>query len=81
MRPNEDAQYVAEKRTIQVLDVLKKISDENHPVTQAKLLEAMRETGDATTENAATLSATVDQILRQVNRRRREQRCRVPDQV
>ena len=67
MRPNEDAQYVAEKRTIQVLDVLKKISDENHPVTQAKLLEAMRETGDATTENAATLSATVDQILRQVN--------------
>jgi len=66
-RPNEDAQYVAEKRTIQVLDVLKKISDENHPVTQAKLLEAMRDTGEATTENAATLSATIDRILRQVN--------------
>lgn len=66
-RPNEAAQYVPERRTIQILEVLKKISDEDHPVTQAKLLEAMRDTGESTTENAATLSATVDQILRQIN--------------
>lgn len=66
-RKNEFAQYVAEKRTVQVLDVLKKISDEEHPITQAALLEAMKDTGYSTTENAGTLSNTIDEILRQIN--------------
>ena len=50
-----------------MLEVLKKISDESHAVTQAELLEAMRETGDAATDIPAVLSHTVDEILRQIN--------------
>lgn len=58
---------MAENKTVQVLKILKKISDETHPVTQAQILNAMKDTGDAVTENAATLSGTVDEILRQMN--------------
>lgn len=41
---------MAGSKAVQVLEVLKKISDESHGVTQAGLLEAMRETGDAATD-------------------------------
>lgn len=58
---------MAGSKTVQVLEVLKKISDESHAVTQAELLEAMRETGDAVTDLPAVLSNTVDEILRQIN--------------
>lgn len=58
---------MAGSKTVQVLEVLKKISDESHAVTQAELLEAMRETGDAATDIPAVLSHTVDEILRQIN--------------
>lgn len=58
---------MAGNKAVQVLEILKKISDESHAVTQAELLEAMRETGDAVTESPATLANTVDEILRQIN--------------
>ena len=58
---------MAGSKAVQVLEVLKKISDESHAVTQAELLEAMRETGDAATDIPAVLSHTVDEILRQIN--------------
>ena len=58
---------MAGSKAVQVLEILKKISDESHPVTQAEILEAMRDDGFATTENPGTLSRTVDEILRQIN--------------
>lgn len=58
---------MAGSKAVQVLEILKKISDESHPVTQAELLEAMRDDGFAATENPGTLSNTVDGILRQIN--------------
>ncbi len=58
---------MAGSKAVQVLEVLKKISDESHAVTQAELLEAMRETGEAATDIPAVLSHTVDEILRQIN--------------
>ena len=35
-RPNDNAQYIAERRTVEVLEVLRRISDERHPVTTLK---------------------------------------------
>lgn len=64
---NEDAQYIPERRAIQILDILKEISDETHPVKQSEILQAMKDTGDATTENAGTLSKSIDEILLQIN--------------
>ena len=64
---NEDAQYIPERRTVQILSILKQISDETHPVKQSRILKAMRETGEATTENAGTLSKAIDEILIQIN--------------
>ena len=61
-RPNVDARYIAEQRTVDVLNVLKKISDENHPVTKKMILEEV-----STTDNPQTLSNTVDEILLQIN--------------
>lgn len=61
-RPNSDAQYIAEQRTVDVLDVLKRISDEDHPVTKKEILDEI-----STTENPSTLSNTVDEILLQIN--------------
>ena len=61
-RPNADAQYIAEQRTVEVLGVLKRISDEDHPVTKKEILEEV-----TTTENPQTLSNTVDEILLQIN--------------
>lgn len=58
---------MAGSKAVQVLEILKKISDESHPVTQAELLTAMRDDGFAATENPGTLSNTVDGILRQIN--------------
>ena len=58
---------MAGSKTVQVLEILKKISDESHSVTQAELLEAMQETGDAVTDVPSILSRTVDEILRQIN--------------
>ena len=64
---NECAQYMPERRAVQLLEVLKEISDEHHPVTQKEILEAMEDSGLATTENPATLAGTVDEVLRQIN--------------
>ena len=61
-RPNVDARYIAEQRTVDVLNVLKKISDLNHPVTKKMILEEV-----STTDNPQTLSNTVDEILLQIN--------------
>ncbi len=61
-RPNEGAQYIAEQRTVDVLDVLRKISDERHPVTKQEIFSEV-----VTTENPQTLSNTVDEILLQIN--------------
>lgn len=59
---------MAGSKAVQVLEILKKISDESHPVTQAELLAAMRDMdGFAATENPGTLSHIVDGILRQIN--------------
>lgn len=71
-RPNEDAQYIAERRTVQVLQTLKNETDENHSISQTELLEIIKKSGDATTYNAATLSKTVDEIILQINPRRYE---------
>ena len=64
---NEYAQYIPERRTVQILEILKKISDEQHAVRQSDILTAMKETGAATTENAGTLSKSIDEILLQIN--------------
>ena len=58
---------MAESKTIQVLQILKKISDEEHTVTKAEILKEIKSTGSATTENPATLSAIIEDILRQIN--------------
>lgn len=64
---NEWAQYIPERRTVQILDILKNISDEYHPVKQGEILEAMAKTGAATTGNAGTLASAIDEILLQIN--------------
>ena len=61
-RPNIDARYISERRTVDVLDVLRRISDERHPVTKREILEEVE-----TTDNPQTLSNTVDEILLQIN--------------
>lgn len=58
---------MAESKTIQVLQILKEISDEEHAVTKAEILKEMKGTGCATTENPVTLSAIIEDILRQIN--------------
>lgn len=64
---NEYAQYIPERRTVQILEILKDISDEHHPVKQSAIREAMSETGEATTGNAGTLANAIDEILLQIN--------------
>ncbi|MCR4788917.1 MAG: WYL domain-containing protein [Lachnospiraceae bacterium] len=61
-RPNENAQYIAERRTVDVLRALKEYSDERHPVIKKDLLEKV-----STTDNDQTLSDTVDEILMEIN--------------
>ena len=61
------AQYIPERRAVQVLELLKEITDEEHSIRQAELLQAMKDTGEATTENAGTLAKSIDEILQQVN--------------
>lgn len=61
-RRNEDAQYIAEQRTVDVLRALKEYSDEEHPVSKTELLEYIK-----TTDNPVTLSGTVDEILMRIN--------------
>ena len=61
-RPNNNAQYIAERRTVEVLDVLRRISDERHPVTKKMVADKVY-----TTENPQTLSNTIDEILLQIN--------------
>lgn len=58
---------MAESKTIQILQILKDISDEEHAVTKAEILEEMKSDGCATTENPATLSSIIEDILRQIN--------------
>lgn len=64
---NEYAQYIPERRTVQILEILKNISDAYHPVKQSAIREAMCETGAATTGNAGTLANAIDEILLQIN--------------
>lgn len=61
-RPNIDAQYIAEQRTVDVLRVLKEYSDKTHPISKRELLSYVN-----TTSNPKTLSDTVDEILMQIN--------------
>lgn len=62
----EEKQYCPERRTVQILDLLKKYSDEKHVLSQKELLEIMKE-NCPTTENAVTLSHAIDEILLQIN--------------
>lgn len=64
---NDGANYDAESRTVQVLQVLKSISDEQHTVRQSDILKAMQETKMQRTDNPATLSKTIDRIILQIN--------------
>ena len=59
---NRDAQYAAERRAVEILKVLKQISDEKHPVTQSEIRRQL-----TTTANAGTLSKSIDQILYQLD--------------
>lgn len=61
-RPNKYAQYIPEQRTVEVLRVLKDISDEKHPVTKKDVMEHI-----STTTNPQTLSNTIDEILLEIN--------------
>lgn len=61
-RPNQDAQYISEQRTLEVLKVLKEISDEDHPVKQEDVFSEI-----STTSNRKTLSDTIEQILLGIN--------------
>ena len=38
-RPNIDAQYIPERRTVEVLKILKDISDERNPVSKKDVME------------------------------------------
>ena len=62
IRPNQDAQYISEQRTLDVLRVLKEISDEEHPVKQEDVFSEI-----STTSNRKTLSDTIEQILLGIN--------------
>ena len=59
---NKDAQLIPEQRTVEILDILKRFSDERHPVSQKLILEKME-----TTKNAQTLSRALLQILCKIN--------------
>ncbi len=61
-RPNMNAQYIAEQRTVDVLRVLKELSDEQHPISKKDILENVE-----TTDNPQTLSNTIDEILLRIN--------------
>lgn len=61
-RPNIDAQYIAEQRTVDVLRALREYSDEKHPISQTELKEHITTTG-----NPQTLAGTIDEILKQIN--------------
>lgn len=63
---NYEKNYNAESRTVQVLQILKEISDEENAVKQADILEAMKK-NDPTTVNPATLSKTIDRIILQLD--------------
>ncbi len=60
------AQYNPERRTVQILTLLKLLSDEEHPITQKELLDAIP-AEERTTNNAETLSRSIDEILFQIN--------------
>ncbi|MGN0438263.1 MAG: WYL domain-containing protein [Lachnospiraceae bacterium] len=64
---HHDVCFAAEQRVVQVLDILKEISDENHPVKQAEIMEAMKETKKPKTNNPATLAKTIKEILLGIN--------------
>ena len=57
-RPNMNAQYIAEQRTVDVLRVLKELSDERHPISKKVILENVE-----TTDNPQTLSNTICIIM------------------
>ncbi len=59
---NKDAQLIPEQRTVEILDILKRLSDERHPVSQKFILDEME-----TTKNAQTLSRALLQILCKIN--------------
>lgn len=61
-RPNIDAQYIAEQRTVDVLRALREYSDEEHPISQTELKKHI-----TTTSNPQTLAGTIDEILKQIN--------------
>ena len=61
-RPNIDAQYIAVRRAVDVLNVLKEQSDEAHKISKTELLDYV-----STTNNPSTLSDTVDEILKQID--------------
>ncbi|MBO4889457.1 MAG: WYL domain-containing protein [Lachnospiraceae bacterium] len=61
-RPNIDAQYIPERRTVEVLKILKDISDEKNPVSKKDVSEHV-----FTTSNPQTLSNTIDEILKEIN--------------
>lgn len=58
---NINANYNAEARAIQIIQVLKEISDEEHPVRQADILAAMENA------NPATISKTIDRLILQLD--------------
>ena len=61
-RPNRDAQYITEQRTVEVLKILKEISDEQNPVSKKDVMGHV-----STTSNPQTLSNAIDEILKGIN--------------
>lgn len=59
---NNGANYNAEARAVQVLKILKEISDEEHPVRQSDIRAAMEEN-----TNPATISKTIDRLILQLD--------------
>ena len=57
----------SKKGDMQILEVLKDISDEYHSVSQARILEEMTLCGFAATENPATLKKKIENFLFQLN--------------
>ena len=55
-------EYIPEQRTIDVLRILKDISDEKHPVMKKDIMKHV-----TTTDNPQTLSDTIDEILIGIN--------------
>ena len=54
---------IEEYKAMPLIDIIAKISDENHPITKDEIMNAFKESGSAVSDNNVTLSNAVDDLL------------------